>query len=72
MGVFAATRFAFSAAFAGLCLQVALGILTVLYGAQPHIAIVHQLMAVAVFVLILRARFLSAYPRATSIRGGAR
>lgn len=65
----AQTRFAFNAAFAALLLQVVLGIVTVLYAAPLHIAIVHQLMAVAVFVLILRARFLCAYPIATSVRG---
>ena len=65
-----ATRVAFNAMFAGLLVQIALGIFTVLYGAQLHIAITHQLMAVALFVLILRARFLAAYPVATSLKGG--
>jgi len=64
-----ATRVAFNAMFAGLLVQIALGIFTVLYGAQLHIAITHQLMAVALFVLILRARFLAAYPVATSLKG---
>lgn len=63
------TRFAFNAAFAALSVQVVLGIVTVIYGAPLHIAIVHQLMAVVVWVAILRARFLSAYPIATSVRG---
>ncbi|SDC09991.1 heme A synthase [Ruegeria marina] len=65
----AQTRFAFNAAFAALLLQVVLGVVTVLYAAPLHIAILHQLMAVVVFVLILRARFLCAYPVATSLRG---
>lgn len=65
----ATTRFAFSAMFATLILQVALGIITVLYAAPWQVAIVHQLMAVALWVLILRARFHSAYPIATSLRG---
>ncbi|MCB1342290.1 MAG: COX15/CtaA family protein [Pseudooceanicola sp.] len=68
----AATRFAFNAAFAAMCLQVALGILTVLYGAALHVAITHQLVAVVLFVLILRARFLAAYPKVVSIRKGKR
>lgn len=67
----ATTRFAFSAMFAALVLQVALGVVTVLYGAPWQIAILHQLLAVVLWVLILRARFLSAYPIATSVRGGA-
>lgn len=68
----AATRLAFNAAFAALCLQIVLGIVTVLYGAPVEIAIVHQLMAVAVWVLILRARYLAAYPMAQSLRGTKR
>jgi len=64
----AATRFAFNAGFAALAVQIGLGIVTVLYGAPWQAAIVHQLMAVVLWVLILRARFLSAYPIATSVR----
>ncbi|WP_300057766.1 heme A synthase [uncultured Roseobacter sp.] len=65
----AATRFAFNAVLAAVALQVVIGIATVLYGAPVHIALVHQLMAVILWVLILRARFLSGYPIATSLRG---
>ncbi|MCA0872904.1 COX15/CtaA family protein [Seohaeicola saemankumensis] len=63
------TRLAFSAAFAALLVQTALGIVTVLYSAPWQAAILHQLMAVVVWVLILRARFLAGYPIATSVRG---
>ena len=63
------TRFAFNAVFAAMCLQIVVGITTVLYAAPWPIAITHQLLAVLVWLLILRARFLSAYPIATSIRG---
>lgn len=63
------TRFAFNAVFAALSLQVVLGIVTVLYAAPWHIAILHQLLAVILWALILRARFLSAYPVAASVRG---
>ena len=63
------TRFAFNAAFAALALQVVIGILTVVYGAPWQIAIFHQFLAVVVWTLILRARFLTAYPIATSLRG---
>ncbi len=63
------TRFAFNAVMAALALQVAVGITTVMYAAPVHIALVHQALAVILWVLILRARFLSAYPVATSLRG---
>ncbi|KIN65110.1 Heme A synthase [Sulfitobacter noctilucicola] len=63
------TRFAFNAVMAVLTLQVIWGIMTVLYAAPVHIALVHQALAVILWVLILRARFLSAYPIATGIRG---
>jgi heme a synthase len=66
-----ATRFAYNAMFVTLLAQLALGIFTVLYGAPWQVAIVHQLMAVALFVAILRARFQAAYPRATSLKGTA-
>lgn len=65
----AATRAAFTWAFAGLLAQVGLGIVTVLNAAPVEIAIVHQLVAVIVWVLILRARLLAGYPVATPIRG---
>ncbi len=65
----ARTRFAFNTVFAGLSLQVGIGVVTVLTAAPVEIAIVHQLVAVLVWVLILRARFLAAYPVTTSIKG---
>ena len=64
-----ATRAAFTAAFIALCAQVVLGIVTVLYVAAWQVAIVHQILAVVLWVLILRARFLAQYPRAQSVRG---
>ncbi|KIC48285.1 heme A synthase [Leisingera sp. ANG-S] len=64
----ARTRFAFNAVFAALSVQVLLGIITVVYAAPLHAAITHQLVAIGVWALILRARFLSAYPIATSIK----
>ncbi len=63
------TRFAFNAVLCGMLLQVALGVVTVIYAAPAHIAIFHQALAVVVWVLILRARFLSGYPISTSVRG---
>src|SRR6056297_1451281 len=66
---YVATRAAFTAAMIALVAQVVLGIATVLYVAPWQIAIVHQFLAVILWVLILRARFLSAYPLAQSVRG---
>ena len=64
-----ATRAAFTGAFIALSAQVVMGIATVLYAAPWQVAIVHQLLAVAVWVLIIRARFHSQYPLAQSVRG---
>ncbi|ETX13096.1 heme A synthase [Roseivivax halodurans JCM 10272] len=63
------TRFRFNAVLAMLVVQMALGIGTVLYGAPWHIAIVHQIGAVVLWVLILRARFAAQYPKFQSVRG---
>ncbi|UWR24699.1 COX15/CtaA family protein [Sulfitobacter sp. S223] len=63
------TRFALNAAFAAITLQVVLGITTVLYEAILPVALMHQGLAVLCWVLILRARHLSLYPIATSLRG---
>ena len=64
-----ATRTAFTAVLAMMVLQMLLGIMTVLYIAPWHLAILHQLGAVLLFTLILRARFLAQYPMAQSVRG---
>jgi cytochrome c oxidase assembly protein subunit 15 len=66
----ATTRFAFHMVMLMLLAQMALGIVTVLTGAHLHVAITHQLGAVILWVLILRARHLSQYPVAGSIREG--
>ena len=63
------TRFAFNAVMAMIFIQMVLGIVTVLYSAPLHFAIVHQIGAIVSWVLILRARFLAAYPIQDSIRG---
>lgn len=65
----AVTRGAFNAMVAVLLLQVVLGITTILYVAPWQLAIIHQFTAVVLWVLILRTRHLSLYPRATSLRG---
>jgi cytochrome c oxidase assembly protein subunit 15 len=65
-----ATRAAFHAVMAMLVAQMVLGIATVLTVAQAGVAITHQIGAVILWVLILRARHLSQYPVAGSIREG--
>ena len=64
-----ATRMAFNMVIGAMALQLIVGIITVLNAAPVHIALTHQALAVILWVLILRARYLSAYPIATSIRG---
>jgi cytochrome c oxidase assembly protein subunit 15 len=65
----AGTRFAFNAMLAMMALQVVLGIVTVIYSAPLHFAILHQLGAVVLWVLILRGRHLALFPRAQSVSG---
>ena len=65
-----ATRGAFNAVMAMLVAQVAIGIAAAVTAAQAHVAITHQIGAVILWVLILRARHLAQYPVAGSIRKG--
>lgn len=67
---YAATRTAFLAVLCMMALQVTLGVVTVLTSAHLHVAITHQVGAILLWVLILRARHLSQYPVAGSIREG--
>jgi cytochrome c oxidase assembly protein subunit 15 len=60
-------RGAFAAMAAVLVLQLVLGVVTVLHGAPWPLAILHQLGAVALFTLTVRARFAALYPRAQRI-----
>ena len=62
------TRGAYGMMMAMLVVQMALGIVTVMTMATPHVAILHQIGAVILWVMILRARFLSRYPLPQSIR----
>ncbi len=64
-----ATRSAFTLAFGAVLAQVALGIVTVVLAAPWEVAILHQFLAVIVWVLIIRARFNAGYPQAQSVRG---
>lgn len=63
------TRSAFNMAALMLVVQIGLGIATVMQAAPLGLGLTHQLGAVVLWVLIIRARFLSRYPVAQSIRG---
>ena len=65
-----ATRLAFHAVLAMLVAQIALGIWTALSAAQLHVALTHQVGAVILWVLVIRARHLARYPVQGSIREG--
>jgi cytochrome c oxidase assembly protein subunit 15 len=49
--------------------QAVLGIGTVLYGGQWHLALTHAIGAILLWVLVLRARFMAQYPIQLSLRG---
>lgn len=59
---------AFDWAMVAVFAQMVLGIGTVLYAAPWQIAIVHQLVAVAVIIMTLRACFVATYPKIQSLR----
>ena len=63
------TRFGFNVIFALMIVQMLIGIATVMYSAPVQIAIIHQFMAVLLWVAILRGRYLARYPLAQSVRG---
>jgi cytochrome c oxidase assembly protein subunit 15 len=64
------TRFAYNAMMAVMASQVVIGIFAALTAAQVHVAITHQITAVILWVLILRARHLAQYPVVGSIAKG--
>lgn len=64
------TRMAFHLVMLMLLGQMTLGIFTALTAAHLHVAITHQIGAILLWVLIIRARHLAAYPLAGSIRKG--
>ncbi|MEI2805022.1 heme A synthase [Albidovulum sp.] len=64
-----ATRGGFAWAGVAVFGQVVLGIVTVLHAAPLSLGLLHQLGAVAVWVMILRARHRAQYPVVASIRG---
>ncbi len=59
---------AFSVMMVAVLGQGVLGIATVLYAAPWHIAIAHQIGAVAMFILMLRAVFSATYPKVQRLR----
>lgn len=63
-----ATKQAFNVMLAILSVQILVGIITVLYMAQLHIAITHQLIGVILWLAVLRARFLTRFPLPQSVR----
>lgn len=64
-----ALRRAFDAAAAMCVLQAGIGVVTVMNAAPLALGLLHQLGAVALWVLVLRARFLAGYPPVQSVRG---
>ncbi|CAM3021457.1 cytochrome c oxidase assembly protein subunit 15 [Paracoccus aminovorans] len=66
------TRGAYLAMIAAVAVQVLLGIMNVIHAAPLPLALAHQVMAVALFTLILRARHNARYPYETSVRGTIR
>ncbi len=63
-------RLAFHMVMAMLLVQMTIGIATAVSAAAVHVAITHQIGAVVLWVLIIRARHLAAYPIVGSIREG--
>jgi len=63
-----AVKRAFGWLMAMILLQMSLGIATVMNAAQAHIAITHQIGAIILIGLIVRARFVSKYPPQQSLR----
>ncbi len=68
----AVTRGAFNAMLVMAAVQVGLGILNVVNASPLALALTHQLGAVALFTLIIRARAHARFPYETSIRGTVR
>jgi cytochrome c oxidase assembly protein subunit 15 len=66
----AKTRFACHTMMGVMLAQIVIGIFAALTAAQVHVAITHQITAVILWVLILRARHLAQYPVVGSIAKG--
>jgi cytochrome c oxidase assembly protein subunit 15 len=66
------TRGAFTAMIVMVAVQVGLGIMNVLHASPLLLALAHQLGAVALFIMIIRARHHARFPFETSVRGTIR
>lgn len=66
------TRRAYGLMLAMVLLQVVLGVMNVIHASPLHLALTHQIGAVALFTLIIRARHHARYPYETSVRGTIR
>jgi cytochrome c oxidase assembly protein subunit 15 len=66
-----ATRRAFDWVLVILFAQAVMGIVTVMHSSPWYLAIWHQMGAVLLIALILRARFLAIYPQSQSVKGAA-
>lgn len=66
------TRGAFTVMLVAVAVQVGLGIMNVIHASPLALALTHQLGAVALFALIIRARHHARYPHETSVRGTIR
>ncbi|WP_444451797.1 COX15/CtaA family protein [Rhodobacter capsulatus] len=63
------TRTAFVLATVWIGLQAVLGVVTLLHGDPLHLRLAHLGGALALWLFLIRARFLARYPRVQSIRG---
>ncbi|MBR2658136.1 MAG: COX15/CtaA family protein [Loktanella sp.] len=61
-------RAAFNMMMVVMLVQVVLGIFTVIYSAPVELAITHQFVAVILWAVILRVRFVAQYPKPQSVR----
>lgn len=68
---YAATRRAYHLVLGALAAQILLGIITVMNGAPLLLGISHQIVAVLLWVLIIRARHFALHPLGGTIRGAA-
>lgn len=63
------TREAFTVMLAAMAVQIGLGIVTVIHAAPLTLALAHQIGAVVLVTLIVRARHYARWPVETSLRG---
>ncbi|WBU57579.1 heme A synthase [Paracoccus sediminicola] len=63
------TRGAFTVMLVAMAVQIGLGIMNVIHASPLPLALTHQIGAVALFTLIIRARHHARFPHETSVRG---